>query len=460
MEKSDLQNRIYMLETALRGKKQEVQICAALEEKLKSRHDKIWVHKLKQTAQHHLQMLSKVYRYYKGDAAALLSEKGLLVPDFSEDAATVLVVRQKTDAVYCAFQNIPVSRIRSCMRSIQEDEKKSAQWYKHIAACSTERAAVSSQHCEKREHLVLACAGSRGEYIRLLDGAKKYANTVCPNCFEIDRRDRLVIPSVWKSDIEYFIREAHQRKFRVIPLINAHENSTDKFTAMPYWETVGAQLARAMKQYHLDGININIGNISVQDIDTFASFIRSMRKKTGREKIVAATAVLSNQPAAMHSITNLVDYLVILPPDPVASVKAEEQNCFSETVRDVLKLGVSKDKIVMGILSCGRYWKMGNPTGGAYIAMEDIRALLEQYTAAVRYDQLTMRMNATVIIREWDPLPKISGSRVLVPGVYDIWYDDPETVRYKMEFANREKLRGTAVWEAACNCCQFTDTAT
>ena len=58
-----------------------------------------------------------------------------------------------------------------------------------------------------------------------------------------------------------------------------------------------------------------------------------------------------------------------------------------------------------------------------------------------------MQMNATVIIREWDPPLQICNGSMLTPGVYDIWYDTPETVQCKMEFAQRENLLGTAVWD-------------
>ena len=69
MNESVLQNRIHMLETALLGKNQEVQICSSLESELETRRDKMQARGVKQTAQRHLQMLSKIYRFYKGNTA-------------------------------------------------------------------------------------------------------------------------------------------------------------------------------------------------------------------------------------------------------------------------------------------------------------------------------------------------------------------------------------------------------
>ena len=133
MNESVLQNRIHMLETALLRKNQEVQICGSLESKLEIRRDKIQARGVKQTAQRHLQMLSKIYRFYKGNTAQLLSQKAYQTFDPAEGATVILKNRQEASAVYAALHNVPNAWIRKCIRSIQEDENKNLRWYERIA---------------------------------------------------------------------------------------------------------------------------------------------------------------------------------------------------------------------------------------------------------------------------------------------------------------------------------------
>ena len=378
MHESVLQSRIYMLETALRGKNQELQICSALEKMLENRQDKFHARRLKQTAQRHLQMLSKVYRYYKGDAAALLSEKAFLTSDSNESVATIQAIRRETDPAYTALGEISNSRIRSWLRSIREEEKQSIQWYWHVASYITKE---SKQRENQGKH------GGRDEYIQMLERVKNIADTACPDFFEMDRYGSLLVSPEWKSDLEYFVREAHKRNIRVIPV------AAIKTAGIQKKERIGMQLARAVRQYCLDGIGI--------DADY------------------------------LYSFSQLANYLII----PAVQAKAF-----------LSKSNASKNKIIIGIHPYGYYSKMGDPTGNRKIAAEDMEALLQQYTAAVRFDPQIMQMNATVIIREWEPSLKTCDGNILTPGVYDVWYDTPETIQYKMEYVHQEKLGGAAVY--------------
>lgn len=425
MNESVLQNRISMLETALLGKNQEVQICGLLESKLEIRRDKIQAREVKQTAQRHLKMLSGIYRFYKGNTVWLLSQKVYQPFDPAEGATVILKNRQETSAIYAALHNVPNTWIRKCMRSIQEDENKNLRWYQHIADGSRNENAP----CGITEsRFILMGFGSREEYMQMMNYGKDPVHTVCPDCLETDVHGSLMILPAWKSDLGYLLNEAHRREIQVVPLLKIQPSDAVS------WSALGMQLVYFMKQYHLDGVNIDAGDLSTQNIDAVAELVRLIRKKAGCSKTVAVTGRFCDHMCDFSDISRFVDYFVILPEAsmPVADL--------------FLDLKVPKDKIVVGMLLCGRYSKMGDPAGDMNITVEDIETLLQQYTAAVRFDPGMMQMNATVIIREWDPPLQICNGRTLTPGVYDIWYDTHETVQCKMEFTRREKLFGTAVW--------------
>ena len=427
MNESVLQNRIHILETALLGKNQEVQICSSLESELETRRDKMQARGVKQTAQRHLQMLSKIYRFYKGNTAQLLSQKAYQMFDPAEGAAEILKKRQEMSTVYAALHNMPIAWIRKCIRSIQKDENKNLQWYQRIAEGNRNE----NTPCGITEgHLILMGIGSRETYIQMLDYGKYSVHTVCPGCFETDAHGNLLILSAWKSDLACLVNEAHQRKMQVVPLLKVQVSDA------AIRNMLGTRLAYFMKQYHLDGVTIDIGDLSKQNIDAVAEFIRLIRKKVGCNKTVAVTVKTCGHMSDFSGLSHFVDYFVILPGS--ASIPAADL---------FLNLKIPKNKIVIGMSLCARYTKMGDQAGNMNITAEDIETLLQQYTAAVRFDPVMMQMNATVIIREWDPPLQICNGSMLTPGVYDIWYDTPETVQCKMEFAQRENLLGTAVWD-------------
>ncbi len=418
--------RIHMLETALRGKNQEVQICSKLENILETRRDKIQARGLKRMAQRHLRMLSKIYQFYKGDAVQLLSEKTFQIITPVEGAAAVLKNRQEMSSVYAALHNVPNARIRRCMRSIQEDESKNLQWYQQIADSRRNETVLCGG---TEERLILMGIGSREEYIQMLNYGKNSVHTVCPSCFETDAHGNLLILPLWKANLGYLVNEAHRREIQVIPLLKV------RIDDIAFLNTLSTRLAYFIKQYHLDGINIDVSELPTRDITALAEFMQLIRKKAGCSKTVAVTGKICGPMSDFSGLSHFVDYFVILP--GMTSIPAADF---------FLNLKIPKNKIVIGFSLCGRYSKMGDSASDMDLAAEDIEALLQQYTAAIRFDPIMMQMNATVIIREWDPPLQICNSTALTPGVYDVWYDTPETVQCKMEFAQQEKLLGTAVW--------------
>lgn len=124
MNESVLQHKIHMLEKALRSKNREIHICTTMEALAKDKKEKIRFHSLGQKARAHLHTLAQIYRYYKGNMTELPISESAPVRSVAEGAARILAGRREMDDVYRTFDEVHNSRIRSSMRSIQQDEEK------------------------------------------------------------------------------------------------------------------------------------------------------------------------------------------------------------------------------------------------------------------------------------------------------------------------------------------------
>ena len=133
MNESVLQNKINMLEKALRCKNREIHICAALEKQAATRQEKMRFHRLGQQAKEHVHTLSQIYRFYKGHSAPIPAPVNIPVRSVSEGAARILAGRRELDGLYHAFDDVHRSRIRSSIRSIQQDDAKSGREYMQLA---------------------------------------------------------------------------------------------------------------------------------------------------------------------------------------------------------------------------------------------------------------------------------------------------------------------------------------
>lgn len=524
MNESVLQNRIRMLEKAMRCKNREIHICSALEKRAKNRQERIQFHSLGQQAKGHLHTLTQVYRFYKGHTAAIPASEMVPVRSAAEGAARILAGRREMNGLYHAFDDTRRSRIRGSIRSMQQDDEKSGQEYMRLAGqyrsgpadtvatladldssytvqagdtmwgiarrlgttieelleanpqigdpnsiyvgqeiyLPMEEAepilpSVSPVSREGRESLTYLYAGNSAAYEKMLEGTNNSIHTIYPDYFEIDDAGNLLISPAEKIDTD-FINEMHRQNIQVIPFITNHWDRARGIAALNNRQALSQQIAKTVEQYGLDGVNIDIENVNEQQRDAYTAFVESVREALGPDKIlsVAVAANPYNLTIGWQGsydyprLASIADYLMIMaydesyvgsPPGPVAS-----SDFFEGSIQYALNQGVPRDKIVMGIPFYGRYWKTGDPAGGIGIAAEDVQFLLDNYTATTRFDQPTMSANATVIIREGEPLPRIWGGRVLQPGVYDIWYDSPESTRWKLETIDQENLRGVGSW--------------
>ena len=206
----------------------------------------------------------------------------------------------------------------------------------------------------------------------------------------------------------------------------------------------------------MDGVNIDIENVNEQSREDYTAFVELVREKLGQDKIlsVAVAANPYNLTVGWQGsydyprLAEIAEYLMMMAddesyvgsqPGPVAS-----SDFFESSIEYALNQGVPRDKVVMGIPFYGRYWKAGDVCRGNRYFWQEISSSFWRITALpFGLTSRPMSANATVIIREGDPLPRIWGGRVLGTRCLRYLVRQPRNNSVeKLETIDRENLRG------------------
>lgn len=310
---------------------------------------------------------------------------------------------------------------------------------------------------ESREILTYLYGGTSDYYLNLLSKTQNSIKTVSPDFFEISNEGNLLLASPDKLNAS-FIQNLHEQGIKVIPFITNHWNRTIGNISLDNRENLSNQIVSVVNQYGLDGINIDIENVTEQYRLQYTDFVRLLRQKLPSDKIISV-AVAANPKGwtiGWHgsydykALSDYADYLMIMaydesyqgsPEGPVAS-----SSFLNASIQYALNQGVPQSKIVVGIPFYGRYWKVGDAIGGIGIAGVDVENLLKNYTSNSRFDDATNSAYAEVTINPGQPEPIIWGGRTLTAGTYHIWYDNEDATKYKLSTINSYNLKGVGSW--------------
>lgn len=262
-------------------------------------------------------------------------------------------------------------------------------------------------------------------------------NIVAPSYFEINPDGTLKI--TWALNTA-FIEAMHDQGIRVVPYLSNNWDRELGRAMLRNKEVATTQISKAIERYNLDGVNVDIENVTDEDQADYTEFVRLLREKIpdSKEVSVAVAANPNSWTEGWHgsydfkALAESSDYLMIMAydesfvgsdPGPVASYRWVERS-----IIQALKEGVGADKIVVGIAHYGRYWKDGASVGGYGIANWQVEELVEQYDGIVIFDEESLSPIARITIDEDDPKPIVNGSP-LDAGTYTIWYENEESIR-------------------------------
>lgn len=290
------------------------------------------------------------------------------------------------------------------------------------------------------------------DYAKLVTRKENAVNVVSPSYFDLDGNGNLVLNSIDKN----LIKEMHENGIIVTPFLSNHWDKEKGRAALKNREKLTTDLVKIINEYNLDGINVDIENVTEIDRENYTDFVRLLREKLKEDKIVSVAVAANpyNWKTGWHGsydyteLSKYADYLMIMAYDEHYESGTEGPVASSKFIEDSIKYALSKttkDKIVIGLPFYGRYWQKGSSYGGYGVTLEKIKNLISNYNSEIYYDEETKSVKATIKIRAGDMKPSING-RSLYEGTYTFYYENAKSIEEKIKLIEKYNLRGIGCW--------------
>lgn len=254
------------------------------------------------------------------------------------------------------------------------------------------------------------------------------------------------------ADINY-VRWAHDQGYQVWALFSnlgpgykrsmSHEvlSSTKKRT-----EVIKQLLAYA-DLYELDGINIDIENLSSDTGVYYVQFVKELAIYGKQQGLIMSVDVPVPRPwSAFYNrgeIAKYVDYIMVMSYDEHWSTSPESgsvasYNFVEDSVVQMLH-EVPYGKLVLGVPFYTRLWKEEMVDGKLKVTNETYRM-----NSGLKHLQ---ENNANIV---WDDeVKQYYGEYNVGDIVYKMWREDERSIREKLNIANQYNLPGVAAWSFA-----------
>ena len=286
-------------------------------------------------------------------------------------------------------------------------------------------------------------------YINRTNGA---LGTVSPSYFDINADGTLKVNTI-SSDL---VNHAHSQGMKVIPFLSNHWNRTGGILALNNSDNLSTELANYISQYNLDGINIDIENVTEFERDQYTAFVAMLRAKIPATKEVSV-AVAANPNGWVTGWQGSYDYTALANNSDHLMIMAYDEHWHGSTVGPVssinfventIKYALTKttaDKIVIGLPFYGRVWSADNTFNGDGITLDTVNKMIGLYNATVTYDIVAQSAKAVFNVNPSDQVSTLNGN-TLTPGTYTIWYENDASIQAKMALVNKYNLKGVGAW--------------
>lgn len=290
------------------------------------------------------------------------------------------------------------------------------------------------------------------DYISLVERNENALNVVSPSYFDLDSNGNLVLNQIDQN----LINEMHNKGIKVTPFLSNHWDKSKGRAALANIEKLTNDIVVAIKKYNLDGINVDIENVTDVDRENYTKLVRVLREKLPKDKVVSVAVAANpyNWQTGWHGsydyseLAKYSDYLMIMAYDEHYESGVEGAVAGIDFVENSIKYALSKvssDKIVVGIPFYGRYWKNGSSYGGYGVTLDKISELINRYESHVTYDEKNECAVATIKIKSSDIKPSIYG-RTLYEGTYKFYYENEKSIQAKIELVEKYNLKGIGCW--------------
>lgn len=278
-------------------------------------------------------------------------------------------------------------------------------------------------------------------------------NVVSPTWFDLTLDGHLEINNMCDQE---FVDEMHRKNILVTPFLSNHWGYKKAKSAFANVETLTDEIVEAINLYNVDGVNIDLENLSPNNKEDLVNFAKVLRDKMPADKTLSIAVAANPHKLTTTwisaydyaSLADHADYLVLMAYDehsqggsagPVASIG------FVKKSIDVILENVSRDKVVLGIPLYGRFWKEGEEAGGEAIVISQVERIAKRYKAMPMYDINTATATVKITVKEGEKKAYVNG-RYLSEGVYNIWYENEDSILEKLSLMNEYGLKGSALW--------------
>jgi spore germination protein YaaH len=274
-------------------------------------------------------------------------------------------------------------------------------------------------------------------------------NVVSPTWFELENKEGN-IQNLGSLD---YVKWAHAKGFQVWGLFSNAFDSDLTHMAFKDYETrqrMIRQLLHYSQMYRLNGINLDIENVNVEDGPLVTQFVREATPLLHEAGLTVSMDITFISTSGNWSVfyerdklSKLVDYLMVMAYDEhwgsspvagsVASIPWVENN-----IEKLLSV-VPNDKLILGVPLYTRLWKEQVGTDGQIevtsqaLSMSKIKEWLTENKLKPSYDPETGQNYAEFYVKE-------------EKATYKVWLEDELSLRKRANIMTKYELAGVASW--------------
>ena len=300
-------------------------------------------------------------------------------------------------------------------------------------------------------HMTYLYGGSVSQQIAQVQAVANF-DTVSPSYFDISAQGELSLNGVSATLVDAM----HQMGIKVVPMLSNHWDRTAGERALQDPEKLAGQIIDAINTHGLDGVNVDIENVTAAHRDAYTQLVRILRQRlpAGKEVSVAVAANPNGWTTGWHGsydyagLAQYADYLMIMAydeswegsaPGPVASAPFVEKS-----IRYALQHAPA-EKIVLGVPLYGRIWSADGRLQGNGISIKTLERMLADYRATITYSDTMQSPKAEFTVREGDKAYTVAG-KPLTPGNYTVWFENGQSLQAKAQLMHQYDLKGLGSW--------------
>jgi spore germination protein YaaH len=288
----------------------------------------------------------------------------------------------------------------------------------------------------KTKNMVYLYGSNSDTYEKQLEKTQGLIGTIAPDYFHLSPDGNLV--STVDSN---FVQTAKQKGYTVTPFISNDWNQSLAIKAMESGDKLADDLYNAVISNNLDGVDIDIENLTPAQKQQQTAFVKRLTDKLHAQGKTVSIAVppitgeTTNGWAGSYDyqeIGKIVDTVFIMgydysypsgPNGPVAPLTWVENSVHYMVTK------IPPEKMILGVPFYGRYWNNQQKGGGIYYPQAV--NLVDENNGSIRYDAVSSSMVANLST---------------VKGPTEIWFDNAQTLKQKIQLVNKYHLAGWGGW--------------